>query len=661
VSLNRSEPEAFEIFPWNRNFETGLPDIDEQHRVLVDILNRLAWHFASDTSELSPDHLLDELLSYAAYHFRYEEKIWQGALGEAEMVRNHLDSHQMFFSHIQKLRQSGEPQEQVLTDLFDYLTRWLAFHILESDRRMAMTVTALKNGVELKQAREAVDAELSGSVSVLVNALLEIYGKLSASTIHLMREKMARLRAEDEVARLQHERMNQALELQASEYQQQLETLAFTDGLTGLWNRNGIIRELKTRLEAGNTPDRSGALIAIDLDNFIETNRNLGEDAADRLLGLLARRWLDAIPGGACLARTGGDEFALILPDASHVDSRLEALRLTAGQPFKLDGQEITAAFTAGIVLFPDPMVQDADILLRQASHTLFQAKQEMKGGWLYLDPGEQGQYVTRQKVLSDIRRALDNSEFRLFFQPKVNLRTGEVVGVEALVRWQHPDKGLLSPGLFLPEIEHHRLNIQLGEWVLRESLRQMAQWDKQGICLNVGVNIAAIHLQAEGFAEKLGSILQEFPTVGPARLDLEILETAALGELSKAVRTISDCQALGVTFSLDDFGTGYSSLSYLKQLPVNTLKVDKEFVSGAEDNKENLAILRGVIGLSRVFGKQVIAEGVETVSQGSALISLGCEYAQGYAVSHPVAADELMEWLGSWHPFPEWSAGRAD
>ncbi|MDX1553555.1 MAG: EAL domain-containing protein [Marinobacter sp.] len=655
------ESDAFEIFPWNSNFETGLKEIDDQHRVLVNILNRLAWHFASGSSEEDSSHLLDELLAYAAYHFEYEEGIWNRSFGESEISRNHRTSHQVFFTRVHALRQSKAPQGDVLAELFGYLTHWLAFHILESDRRMALTSEALEAGKPLKEAREYVDSELSGSVSVLVNALLEIYGKLSDSTIQLMREKMARQKAEDELRCLQNERLQLALEAQASDHQKQVEFLAYSDALTGLWNRNGITRLIRELLDIGDLEKDSAALVSIDLDNFHEVNSRFGEETADRMLGLLARRWLDALPPDAALARIGGDEFALLLPDASQVESRLRALQLTGRLPFDLGGDSAFVSFSAGIVLFPDKdmgdMAEDADTLLRQADNTLFRAKHELKGSWLFLDVEEKKANRSRQLLRSDIRKGLENGQFRLFYQPKVNLRSGEVNGVEALIRWEHPEKGLLSPAAFLPAIEYHPLMIELGEWVLIEALTQMKVWDNQGIFLNVSVNIAAIQLLAPEFPERLQDILARFPAQDPGRLDLEILETATLGELERAVRIIVDCKRLGVTFSLDDFGTGYSSLSYLKQLPVDTLKIDREFVSGVGDTEENLSILRGIVGLSGVFGRELIAEGVETVEQGEVLLSLGCDFAQGYGISPPIAPDKLVDWLARWEPFPQWAA----
>jgi hemerythrin-like metal-binding protein/diguanylate cyclase (GGDEF)-like protein len=659
VSFHPPAPDGFVIFAWNRNFETGLTDIDEQHKVLVDILNRVAWHCACQDSELSLDEVLEELLSYADYHFRHEESIWNAALGDSVLAQQHHQSHQVFFSHLDRLKRDEGSADEKLRDVFSYLTRWLAFHILDADRRLACVVKFLDAGLPLDQARQQADFELNGSLSGLVNALLDVYGRLSANTIQLMREKLTRQRVEDELHRLQKERLHQALEQQASEYQQQLETLAFTDALTGLWNRNGIIREIRNYLDHHDGPERAAALVAIDLDDFVHLNARIGEELSDRLLGLLARRWRDALPSDSCLARTGGDEFALLLPDATLVEARLEALRLTASQPFKVDEHEITMAFTAGIVPFPDQLLQDADTLLRQANNVLFKAKHEMKGNWMYLEADEQSQSALRQRIIAEIRHALEHDEFRLLYQPKVNIHTGEVIGTEALIRWQHPERGLLSPASFLPAIEHHRLIIQVGEWVLRQALRQMRNWDAEGIRINVGVNIAAFHLQSDGFADSLRAILAEFPEVEPARLDLEVLETAALGELNKAVQTIESCQGLGVTFSLDDFGTGYSSLSYLKRLPINTLKVDREFVSGSNDKSENQSILRGVIGLSREFDKQLIAEGVEAIKQGEILLALGCEHAQGYAVSPPLEAGHIRAWLDDWKPYIEWRAKR--
>ena len=659
--MSDADSTAFEIFPWNRNFETGIEKIDEQHRVLVEILNRLAWHFASSTSDLECGHILDEMLSYAAYHFNAEEEIWKAALGEQKMVQNHHDSHQLFFVQIQMYRSSDEPEEKVMGDLFNYLTRWLAFHILESDRRMALTVKEVERGVPISEARKEVDGQLSGAVSVMVSALLEIYGKLSFSTIQLMREKMARLKAEDELARLQHEKLNAALEQQASDHERQLQFLAYSDPVTGLMNRNGILREIRHVMQQKHLAAGSAALISIDLDNFHNVNARFGEESADRLLGLLARRWREAIAHGGQLARISGDEFVVLLADGGNVEAQLKALRLTAGQPFTLGGGSISVDFTAGVVLFPHDGAGDADTVLRQADHTLFRAKQEQKGDWLFLDANEQRLSAERQQLLADIRTGLVDNQFRLEYQPKVGMRSGELVGVEALIRWDHPTRGLLSPIHFLPMLEHHPLIIDIGEWVIEQAFQQMAAWDTEGLTLDVGVNLAALHLQQPGFTENLAGILARYPHVAPQRLDLEILETAALGELDKASRIIRDCGSLGVTFSLDDFGTGYSSLSYLKQLPVKTLKIDQGFVRGALSNGDDISILKGIIGLSHAFDRKLVAEGVESKEHGELLISLGCFDAQGYAIAKPMKPEKIAVWKNKWQPYLEWSAREQD
>lgn len=651
-----AESAGFEIFPWSRNFETGHNEIDKQHKVLVGILNRLAWHFASSTSVVDCSHILDELIDYTEFHFDAEEAIWEKVLGDNDAVRDHHAGHQLFFDQIEMFRSSGGPEHDLLAELFDYLTRWLAFHILEADRRMILIARAVEQGASFEAACARADKQLNGAVPVMVSALLESYGKLSASTLQLMREKMIRLKVEDELSQLQRKQLREELEEQATNHQKQLEFLAYSDPITGLLNRNGIVKAVRDMFELYHQHTGSAALISIDLDGFGAINARFGEESADQLLGLLARRWLDTLARNDKLARVSGDEFVVLVADGEMVESRLEALRLTAAQPFSLGEHDVPVSFTAGVVLFLHNSASDADTLLRQANHTLFRAKQEAKGSWLYLDAAEQRRYMARQQLLSELRSALVNDEFLLVYQPKVNLCTGMVVGVEALIRWQHPDQGILSPARFLPAIEHHPLIIDIGEWVIAQALKQMTEWDKEGLVLEVAVNIAAMHLQSPGFVRSLAGLLARYPGIAPERLDLEILETAALGELDKATETIRACEKLGVTFSLDDFGTGYSSLSYLKQLPVQTLKIDQGFVRGALTNDGDMSILKGIIGLSRAFGRKLVAEGVETREHGELLIELGCDYAQGFAIAKPMNPEGMGRWTEQWQKHTNWS-----
>lgn len=652
---DNSEAALFEIFPWNKNFEIGIAQIDQQHKVLVEILNRLARHFASNPEEPEYRQIIEELLNYAQRHFEDEEQIWCQALPGSRQSQDHQASHQQFFSRISSLRAGQAPQATRMLELFNYLTRWLAFHILDADRKMALTVQAVKDGASLEQATVWADAQFNKSTPILVNALLDIYGKLSTLAIQLMREQSARLRAEEELAHLQQQRIHQALEEQASDYRQQLEFLAYYDPLTGLMNRNGMIRELKKTLTRESPSKAEAALISLDLDNFYTLNARFGEAVADRYLGLLSRRWLATLGPGGVLARVSGDEFVLLIADGEQVHAQLEALRLTAWQPCELDGAMVTSSFTAGAVLFRHDSANDADTLLRQADQTLFRAKQEARGGWLFLEQGEQRQYRLRQKRLEELQYALHHGQLRLYYQPKVDLCSGALIGLEALIRWQHPQQGLLAPGAFLPAVEHHLIIIEIGEWVIETALEEMRRWDQQGLRVNVSVNIAALQLLHPAFVSRLQAILARFPDIAPQRLDIEILETATLGDLDKATAVILQCAALGVSFSLDDFGTGYSSLSYLKQLPVQTLKIDQDFVLGALHDDGNISILCAIIGLSKVFKRVLVAEGVETIQHGEMLIGLGCTVAQGYAIAAAMPAPELSEWQRTWRPPQQW------
>lgn len=253
------------------------------------------------------------------------------------------------------------------------------------------------------------------------------------------------------------------------------------------------------------------------------------------------------------------------------------------------------------------------------------------------------------------IKQALEKEEFIMFYQPKVNMQTGEVVGAEALIRWQHPDKGLLVPAAFLHVFEDQPLSIDLGEWVLTTVLTQIDSWRSEGLEMPVSVNIGAYQLQQKDFIQRLEKILSQFPNLKPKDLELEILETSALKDISEVSKIIKTCQRLGVDFALDDFGTGYSSLAYLKRLPAQILKIDQTFVRDMLEDKDDLAIIRGIIGLAKAFNRRVIAEGVETIAHGQKLLSLGCYMAQGYGIARPMAAQEILPWVETWRPDKKW------
>jgi EAL domain-containing protein (putative c-di-GMP-specific phosphodiesterase class I) len=286
----------------------------------------------------------------------------------------------------------------------------------------------------------------------------------------------------------------------------------------------------------------------------------------------------------------------------------------------------------------------------------MYQAKQAGKNRFHVFDAEQDRAVRGRHENIGRIRRALHKREFVVHYQPKVHLRSGTMIGVEALIRWQHPERGVLAPGLFLPEIEDNPLGVELGEWVIDTALAQVEAWQAQNLDLPVSVNIAAHHLQQADFVARLEALLAAHPAVRPDRLELEVLESSALEDIGNVSAVIDACADLGVSFALDDFGTGYSSLTYLKRLPARVLKIDQSFVRDMLTDPDDLAIIDGVLGLASSFGREVIAEGVETVAHGEALLQLGCELAQGYGIARPMPAEQLAAWRNQWRPDPRWA-----
>ncbi len=445
------------------------------------------------------------------------------------------------------------------------------------------------------------------------------------------------------------------------EHQQQLERLAHYDALTGIPNRVLLADRLQQAIAQSRRHQRSLAIVYLDIDGFKEVNDAHGHEVGDQLLVAIAQRLRDTLREGDTLARLGGDEFVAVLTDLetrSECDAVLSRLLQATASPVKIRQHTLQLSASLGVTLYPQDN-SDADTLLRHADQAMYQAKQAGKNRYQLFDPEEDRLTRTHQKSLRRIDEALENDEFTLFFQPKVNMRTGAVIGAEALIRWQHPERGVLSPGEFLPLIEGHELAIRVGDWVIGSALAQMVAWRKQGLDLAVSVNVAANHLQQNDFLPRLRDKLATFPEIPPDRLELEVVESAALEGVAQISQLIDACQALGVRFSLDDFGTGYSSLTYLRRLPASVLKIDQSFVRDMLWDLDDLAIVEGVIGLATAFRRTVIAEGVETSEHGELLLRLGCDLAQGYGIARPMPADELPGWIARWRPDPAWAAPR--
>jgi len=442
-------------------------------------------------------------------------------------------------------------------------------------------------------------------------------------------------------------------------HQSQLEHVAHFDALTSLPNRVLLADRLKNAMAQAQRRSQLLAVVYLDLDGFKAINDGYGHDAGDQVLITLAQRMKMVLREGDTLARLGGDEFVAVLidlEDTSACTPMLTRLLAAAAQPVQLGDISLQVSASLGVAVFPQEQDIDPDQLLRQADQAMYHAKLAGKNRYQIFDSAQDRNLRGHHESLERIRLALMQGEFVLYYQPKVNMRSGTVIGVEALIRWLHPEKGLLAPAQFLPVIEDHPLAVDVGEWVMDAALTQMQRWRGVGLNLPVSVNIGARQLQQGNFVQRLQAILAQHPDVPPTSLELEVLETRALADVGLVSQVIEDCAQIGVRFALDDFGTGYSSLTYLKRLRVALLKIDQSFVRDMLVDPDDLAILEGVIGLAAAFKRKVIAEGVETVEHGTALLHLGCELAQGYGIARPMPPEEIPAWVVTWTPDDAWS-----
>ncbi|WP_340679131.1 EAL domain-containing protein [Paraglaciecola sp.] len=443
------------------------------------------------------------------------------------------------------------------------------------------------------------------------------------------------------------------------EHQRQLELSAHYDLLTKLPNRVLLADRLSQAMLQCRRHEQSLAVVFLDLDGFKLVNDAHGHDVGDELLITLSVRMKKALREGDSLARIGGDEFVAVLTDLTTVEDCepvLERLLLAASEPATVCDVILHVSASIGVTLYPQDNV-DADQLMRHADQAMYVAKESGKNRYHLFDTAQDDAVKMQHESLEAIRSALDNHQFVLHYQPKVNMRTGKVTGVEALIRWQHPQRGLLSPIEFLPVMEDNPMSIEMGEWVIDTALTQISQWQLIGLHLPVStsINIAALQLQQPNFTQRLTTLLAAHPEVEPRYLELEVLETSALDDVHHISIVMNACQALGVNFALDDFGTGYSSLTYLRRLPAHLIKIDQSFVRDMLSDAEDLAIVEGVIGLAKSFKREVIAEGVETVAHGTALLQLGCELAQGYGIARPMPARDIPAWIRNWKPDEAW------
>ena len=433
--------------------------------------------------------------------------------------------------------------------------------------------------------------------------------------------------------------------------QTRIEYLAYHDELTGLPNRRGFIERLGQATAAAGQTEPLVAVCYLNLDDFKPINDSYGHELGDALLRALAARLQDCVRAPDALARVGGDEFGLLLTGMDSPFSVLEAVQWLlkqVNQPLEVQGHRLHLSASLGLTLFPTDSA-GPDALLQHAHEALFRAKGRNKGGYHLYDPIQDYEERQRRQWRQDFAHALEAGHLRLHYQPKVALGDGTVLGLEGLVRWQHPRQGLLTPDRFLPQIKDTPLDNALGEWVINTALAQQRAWHRQGVDLAVSLNISPRQIQDPSFSAFVARALAEHGTDRPVRLEIEILEIAALEDVNAAAEVMRACRELGVRFSLDDFGTGYSSLAYFHQLPIDIVKIDRHFVRNMLDNPEDLAIVEGVVRLAKALQRPVLAEGVESLEIGRMLHQLGCQYAQGFGIARPLPADQVLPWLGDW------------
>lgn len=430
------------------------------------------------------------------------------------------------------------------------------------------------------------------------------------------------------------------------------------DVLTGLPNRVLLADRFERALSAARRQKNLLGVCLMDLDQFKPVNDLYGHNIGDQLLIEVTNRMNVTVRNEDTIARLGGDEFVILLGnlvDIPQLELVLHRILGAVSAPYSIESHTINISASIGVAIYPMDNA-DADTLMRHADQAMYLAKQAGRNRFHWFDVAHDQRTQTTQQTLASIRNALHDNQLCLHYQPKVDMRSGSIVGMEALLRWQHPQQGLIPPMDFLPAAEQTDLIIDIGEWVIEEALIQSKLWLEAGKDWPISVNIAARHFHLPDFLDRLKAILACHPAVPARQIEIEILESVALGDINHVRNLIVDCQALGVKFSLDDFGTGYSSLSYLKRLPADTLKIDQSFVRDMLDDQEDLALIEAVIGLANAFNRKVVAEGVETIEHGVLLMRLGCHIGQGYGIARPMSAEHVLAWAAQFRPDPKWA-----
>ena len=420
------------------------------------------------------------------------------------------------------------------------------------------------------------------------------------------------------------------------------------DALTGLPNRTVFFDHMTMAIAGSSRYGKNFAVLFLDLDRFKDVNDSLGHIVGDELLKMVGERLKTSVRGIDTVARFGGDEFTIILPEISRGhDAAIIAEKILErlSTAFTIEDQDLFIGASIGITVYPND-ASDEITLLRNADMAMYMAKEEGRNTYRFFSPEMSAKAIKRMQMEVDLRRALADDELVLFYQPIVSMSSGEVTGMEALLRWNHPQHGFITPDDFIPLAEETGLIGPIGEWVLGTACRQANEWANEGLpALKISVNVSSRQLMHGLSGETIARQLEE-SGLPPASLTLEITESLFIGDSPEAIAWLGDIRELGISLSIDDFGTGFSSLSYLKDIPADFVKIDRSFIIGLTENSEDRAMVKAIVSLAHAMGFQTVVEGIETVEQLDFLKPLGCGYVQGFYYSKPLSADEFSEFL---------------
>ena len=443
------------------------------------------------------------------------------------------------------------------------------------------------------------------------------------------------------------------------EYQDKLDYSAKHDALTHLPNRFLLSELLTHAMYRVQKHNQYLALLFIDLDGFKEINDIYGRGAGDEVLSTMASRMSGMVRNSDIVSRLGGDEFAIVisnLQDDREVIPLLQRLLSELSSDILYNKNTMHVSASIGVSFYPQKDDIGNEALLRQADQAMYNAKLSGKNQYQFFNLEASQELKEQQQDILVLRQAIKKNQFVLYYQPKVDIKKNRVIGLEALLRWNHPEQGLLYPDSFLPLVENDSsFMIELGNWVFEQAFSQLESWHLEEQEITLSINVSSYEVHQQGFSKYLKELFTKYPAIKPNTIELELLETAAFHNFELTSNTLRECQELGVSIAIDDFGTGYASLHYLKELPMNTLKIDKSFVIDLFNSSKNLSIVEASIGLAHAFNCRVVAEGVESEEHGKVLLQLGCDIAQGYAIAKAMPANNVMSWIHSWDGFDSW------